>query len=77
MVTTKREDVTMQSFCKILKKTPSSGKSLISTYSIFFCVGGGTGVGVGAYFSLSGKGRVVRCGWALIRGWVFINFFCL
>ena len=30
-----------------------------------------------AYFSLSGKGRVVRCGWALIRGWVFINFFCL
>ena len=35
------------------------------------------GVGVGAYFSLSGKGRAVRCGWALIRGWVFINFFCL
>ena len=38
MVITKREDVTKQSFCKIssLKKTPCSGKSLISTYSIFF-----------------------------------------
>ena len=29
---------------------------------------------MGAYFSLSGQGRAVRCGWALIRGWVFINF---
>ena len=38
MVITKLEDVTKQSFCKInsLKKTTSSGKSLISTYSIFF-----------------------------------------
>ena len=55
MVITKREDVTKQGFCKIssLKKTPSSGKSLISTYSIFFGGGGGRGkgseVGVGAY----------------------------
>ena len=35
MVTTKREDVTKQGFCDTLKKTPSSGKFLISTYSIF------------------------------------------
>ena len=53
-----------------LKKTPSSGKSLISTYLIF-----GGGVGVVAYLSLSGSGRDV--GWALIRGWALINFFCL
>ena len=47
-----------------LKKTPSSGKSLISfsTYSIL-----GGGVGVLAYLSLSGRGM----------GWALINFFCL
>ena len=36
MVIAKPEDVTKQGFCKMistLKKTPSSGKSLISTYS--------------------------------------------
>ena len=37
-----------------LKKTPSSGKSVISTYSF---LGGGRCNGVGAYFSLSGSGR--------------------
>ena len=41
-----------------LKKTPSSGKSLISTYSF---LGGGIGKGVGAYLSLSRSGREV--GW--------------
>ena len=41
-----------------LKKTPSSGKSLISTYSFFL---GGSGKWVGAYLSLSGSGREV--GW--------------
>ena len=41
-----------------LKKTPSSGKSQISTYSFF---GGGSGKGVGAYLSLSGSGR--EMGW--------------
>ena len=47
MVITKREDVTKQGFCKILrKKTLSSGKSLIGTYSI---------LGVGAYLSLSSR----------------------
>ena len=41
MVIVKPEDVTKQGFCKMinaLKKTPSSGKSLISTYSF---LGGG------------------------------------
>ena len=63
MVKTKREDVTKQGFCKILKKTPSSGESLISTYSIFLRVGSGKGggVGVGAYFSWTGNRREV--GW--------------
>ena len=60
-----------------LKKTLSSGKSQISTYSFFL---GGSGKGVSAYLSLSGSGREV--GWggvgvALIRGWAPINFFCL
>ena len=41
-----------------LKKTRSSGKSQISTYSFF---GGGSGKGVGAYLSLSGIEREV--GW--------------
>ena len=52
-----------------LKKTPSSGKSLISTYSF---LGGGSGKGVGAYLRLSGSG-----GGALILFWAPINFFCL
>ena len=36
---------------------------------------GGTRKGVGAYLSLSLRGREV--GWALIRGWALIKFFCL
>ena len=56
--------------CNTLKKTPSSGKSLITTYSMFF-LGGmdqkGGGVGVGAYLSLSLSGREAGWGWALIR----------
>ena len=67
-----------------MKKTPSSGKSLINTYSTF-----GVGVGVVAYLSLSGSGREVGWGgrvltfsafrmgaysrWALIRGWALIR----
>ena len=39
-----------------LKKTPSSGKSLISTYSFLW---GGRCKGVGAYFRLSESGRGV------------------
>ena len=47
------------------EKTLSSGKSLISTYSIFGGgeSGKGDGMRVGAYLSLSGRRR------ALIRGW--------
>ena len=59
MVVTKREDVTKQGFCKILKKTPSLGKSQISIYSFFLS---GSGKGVGAYLSLSGSGRGVGVG---------------
>ena len=57
MVITKREDVTKQGFCK----TPSSGKSLIITYSIL----------------LRWKGERGGVGLALIEGWALINFFCL
>ena len=32
---------------------------------------------MGAYLSLSGSGRVVGWGWALIRGWALIKFFYL
>ena len=34
-------------------------------------------VGVGAYLTLSLSAREVGWGWALIRGWALINFFCL
>ena len=38
----------------------------------------GDGVGVGTYLSLSLSGREGGgSGWALIRGWVLIKFFCL
>ena len=32
---------------------------------------------MGAYLSLSLRGREARWGWALIRGWALIEFFCL
>ena len=40
---------------------------------------GGTRKGVGVYLSLSFslRGRAVGWGWALIRGWALIKFFCL
>ena len=70
MVITKRKNETKKGFCKMintLRKTPSSRKSL-STYSF---LGAGRGKGcvlvVGAYLSLSERGR----------GWVLINFFPL
>ena len=34
-------------------------------------------MGRGAYLNLSEMGSGVGRGWALIRGWVRINFFCL
>ena len=38
---------------------------------------GGTRKGVGVYLSLSLREREVGWGWALIRGWALIKFFCL
>ena len=32
---------------------------------------------MGAYLSLSLRGREVGWGWALTRGWVLIKFFCI
>ena len=54
-----------------LKKTPSSGKSLISTYSSF---GGGRGKGVGAYVRFSGSGRVVGWGGRLFEAGRLLSF---
>ena len=56
MITTKREDLTKQGFCDTLKKTPSLGKFLISTYSIF---GGWEGNGGGHLFK---AGRLFKVG---------------
>ena len=62
MVISKLEDVTKQGFCKILcRKLHLRGSLLLVTYSINF---GWEVKGVGL-------------GWALIRGWALINFFCL
>ena len=38
---------------------------------------GGTRKGVGAYLSLILRGREVGWGWALIRDWALIKYFCL
>ena len=54
MLITKREVVTKQGFCKMLRRNSVFGKSLICTYSI--SLGGGMG-----------RGRGVGSGWALIR----------
>ena len=80
MVITKRNEKMQQS--KVSSKPRENSvfrgevSYLNSTYSIF---GGGRekggGVEVVAYLSLSGSGREVGCGWALIRGWVLINFY--
>ena len=72
MVTTKREDLTKQGFCDTLKKTPSLGKFLISTYSIF---GGWEGNGGGRLLTFSAFRMDVYSRWALIRGWVLIRIY--
>ena len=72
MVTTKREDVTKQCFCDTLKKTPSLGKFLISTYSIF---GGWEGNGGGRLLTFSAFRMEVYSRWALIRGWALIRIY--
>ena len=78
MITTKREDLTKQGFCDTLKKTPSLGKFLISTYSIF---GGWQGNGGGHLFkagrllTFSAFRMDVYSRWALIRGWALIRIY--
>ena len=72
MVITKRKDVTKQA----LKKTPSSGKSLISTHSIW----GGGGRRGGGERRWSGSARLFEFEWEWEGGgvwWALINFFCL
>ena len=64
MVITKREHVTKQGFCKILRRKLRLRGGLLLLLIQFW--GGGRGKGGGAYLSLSGSGREV--GWALIRG---------
>ena len=74
MVIAKREDVTKQGFCQILsrKLRLRGSPSLIRTYSIFRgWVGGGRFI----EFEWDQEGGGV--GWAHIRGWALINFFCL
>ena len=85
MVITKREDVTKQGFCKILwRKLCLLGSLLLELIqeNLLNLGGGGweweSGWGGGGRFiefELDRKGGGV--GWALIRGWALINFFCL
>ena len=77
MPVTKREEVTKQGFLGTRKNTPSSGKSLISSYSISISISLSLKqVGWGwALIEFDWEGEGV--GWALIRGWALINFFCL
>ena len=70
MLITKREEVTKQGFCKILRRKlrpRSSGKSLIATYSNFnfnLIVTHMGGVGVGAYvIEFDWEEEGVRVGW--------------
>ena len=62
MLIRKREDVTKQDLCKILwRKLRPLGSLLLVLIQFWGCV--------------CGKG--VGWGWALIRRWTLINFFCL
>ena len=66
-------DVIRQGSCKHLEENSVFWEvSLISTYSIFRGWGGG---GHLLEFEWEWEGGGV--GWALIRGWALINFFCL
>ena len=61
MVLTKREDVTKQGFCKMLRRKVHLRGSLLLVFIQFFGGGRGKGfgVGVGAYLRLSGGAREV------------------
>ena len=80
MLITKRDEVTKQGFCKTLwKKLRLVTRVLVLIQFQFqFIATQVSGVGVGAYLSLIGRRRGgVGVGWALIRSWALINFFCL
>ena len=68
MLITKHEEVTKQGFCKILWRKLCPRESLLLQFIHSVGWGGGE-----CLFELIGRRR----GWALIRGWAPINFFCL
>ena len=76
MPVTKREEATTQGFCKILRGTLRLRESLLLVLiqfqfqSHYHSSRWGEG---GCLFGFDWEG----VGWALIRGWAFINFFCL
>ena len=76
MPVTKREEATTQGFCKILRGTLRLRESLLLVLiqfqfqSHYHSSRWGEG---GRLFGFDWEG----VGWALIRGWAFINFFCL
>ena len=80
MLITKRGEVTKQGFCKILRSRNSVFRqvsypgSLISTFNFNLIVNQVDGVSGGRLFEFDWEGEG---GWALIRGWVLIKFFCL
>ena len=78
MLITKREEVTKQGFCLKYSEENFVFEQVCYKYAMFFEweMKGGL-VGVGAYLSLSLSAREVGWGWALIRGWALMNFFCL
>ena len=74
MVLTKLEDVTRQGSCKILRRKLRLRGSLLLVLIQF--LGGGVGRG-GRLFQFEWEWEEGGVGWALIRGWALINFFCL
>ena len=56
-----------------MKKNPSSGKSLISTYSIFGGWGGGGRYKFEFVWECEEGGVGAYSKWALIRGWALIR----
>ena len=67
MLITKREEVTKQGFCKMLwRKLRPQGSFLLQ-----FIHSSGWGGGEPLF-----EFDFEEAGWALIRGWALINFFC-
>ena len=74
MPVTKREEVTKQGFCKILRSTLRLRGSLLLVLFQFHYHSSGWGGG-GRLFEFDWQGEGV--GRALIRGWALMNFFYL